>query len=446
MIGQKRTDLNGLRPYVAQWERGLYQVLSRGAVRYALADKVRGPQVFTFRLRLGDPGDLSKVLGLGEQLALTLGVPGVRAARHLGFVDLEIALPVDHHRSLPVGALARKGKTWVTLGQTATGTPVYVNLAGNRTCHALISGTTGSGKTLTEQLIAWTLATDNDPSLVSLLLIDGKGGRAWWGFEREAHLAHPVIGDPNEAVAALTWCVTELDRRKEQGYSTPTLFVVVDEVRELLDVGGDPVAEAIRRIAALGRELGLHIILATQHALTDAVGGGIAKANLPMRLTGRVTDANAAFVATGVKGTGAENLQGNGDFLLTVAGLSHRLQIALVGNREIGRLPRVENTPRLDFGDFDPARVLAVVDAPREKPIEDDPEAVAYALATGCGVPTIRERYGPMGTKRAQRIRDFARAMRAVFPKLGYIYPLPLTELSQETAQKAGIEGYLSKG
>lgn len=440
MFGKRaRARQDEFRPVVQTWARGVYDVMGRGDVRYAVADAVRGPQLFTFRLRLGDPGDLTKVLSMSEQLALTLGVPSVRTARHLGYVDLEIALPSDHHRALPVGALTRKGRTWVTLGQTATGTPVHVNLTGNRTCHALISGMTGSGKSVTEQLIAWTLATDNDPSQVSLLLIDGKGGRAWWGFEREAHLAHPVIGDPNEAVAALTWVLTELDRRKEHGYSSPVLFVVVDEVRELLDVGGDPVAEAIRRIAALGRELGVHIVLATQQALTDAVGGSIAKANLPMRLTGRVADANAAYIATGVKGTGAETLQGNGDFLLTVAGESHRLQIALVGNREFGRLPRVESTPRLDFGDFDPARVLGVVEAPRGKPIEDEPEAVAYALATNCGVPTIRDQYGPMGTKRAQRIRDFARALRRVLPGLGYTYPLPLTELSQETAQRAGI-------
>jgi len=235
------------------------------------------------------------------------------------------------------------------VGQTCTGTPVHVNLAGNRTCHALISGQTGSGKTITQQLVAWTLSTDNDPTAVNLLLVDGKGGASWWGFERAASLAHPIIGNPSEAVAALTWCVAEMDRRKTDKQRTPRLFIIIDEVRELLDVGGELVAEAIRRIAALGRELGVHIIVATQHALTDAVGGSIAKANLPLRLTGSVTDANAAYVATGVKASGAETLQGNGDFLLTVAGQVHRLQIAMIGNRELGRLPRAETTPTLDL-------------------------------------------------------------------------------------------------
>ena len=405
---------SGLHPYIATWERGLYQTLTRSDIGYHVTDKTRGPQVFTFRLRLADPADLRKSLSLDEQLALTMSVQSVRVARHLGVVEVEVALPTSFHRTLPVGALQRKGRAWIALGQTATGTPVHVNLAGNRTCHVLVSGQTGSGKTVTEQLIAWTLATDNDPRNVNLLLVDGKGGAAWWGFEREAHLAHPVIGDPNEAVGALTWCVTELDRRKRDQRHLPRLFVIIDEVRELLDVGGEPVAEAIRRIAALGRELGVHIVVATQHALTDAVGGSIAKANLPLRLTGRVADANAAYVATGVKGNGAETLQGNGDFLLTVAGQVHRLQIAMVGNRELGRLPRVETTPRLDF-DYDPVRVLDVT--PKADPVE--PEHVAVALATDHGINKLQDDLGIGGTK-ATRVRWFAQAVRAKLDELGY--------------------------
>ncbi len=175
------------------------------------------------------------------------------------------------------------------------------------------------------------------------------------------------------------------------------------------------------------------------------MGGSIAKANLTMRLTGRVADANAAYVATGVKRSGAENLLGNGDFLLTVAGETHRLQVPLIGNREFGLLQRREEAPRLDLGGHDLDRVLrAVADPPSpRKDLDGEPEAVAYALATDCGVPAIRDRYGPMGTARAMRIRDFARALRSVFPKLGYVYPLPLTVISRETARRAGIGGLL---
>jgi S-DNA-T family DNA segregation ATPase FtsK/SpoIIIE len=428
--------MNDLGRFVTGWQRGMHQTLTRHSIVYQTLDKARGPQVFTFRLRLADPADLEKTLSLSEQLALTMSVNSVRVARYLGQVDVEISLPRSFHRALPVKALKRKGKTWVTLGQTPTGKPAYVNLAGNLACHALVSGQTGSGKTVTEQLIAWTLASDNDPQAVNLLLIDGKGGMAWWGFERTASLAHPIIADPTEAVQALTWCVAELDRRKQNRQKRPRLFIIVDEIRELLDVGQEPVAESIRRIAALGRELGLHLILSTQHALTDSVGGSMAKANLPLRLTGKVADSNAAYVSTGIKGSGAEMLQGNGDFLMTVAGEVHRLQIAMLGNRELGKLPRTETTKRIDFQAYDPVRVLEVTETPKA---DLDHDAVAYALATDCGTPTLRRQYGPMGTKRAMRIRDFAQAVRASLAELGYSYPLPLTQISRETAQNVGL-------
>jgi len=407
--------------------------MTRQSVVYQQVDAVRGPQVFAFRLRLADPGDLSKVLGLSEQLALTMSVESVRIARRLGTVDVEVSLPKAFHRSLPVKALRRKGGPWVALGQTPAGTPVHVNLTGTRTCHTLVSGMTGSGKTVTEQLIAWTLAQDNEPGAVNLLLIDGKGGRAWWGFQRAAHLAHPVIGDAGEAVNAMTWALAELDRRKQSDWIKPRLFIVVDEVRELLDVGGEAIAEAIRRIAALGRDRGLHLVLATQHALVDALGGSIAKANLPLRLTGRVADSNAAYVATGVKNSGAEALQGNGDFLLTLAGETHRLQVAKLGNREIGRLERSDHTPRLDFGNYDPQRVLDVTPNPDDTNNEDgpgrppdplDPEHVAIALSTGRGITWLRNELG-VGQNKATRVREFALAVSDKLTELDYgLYPI----------------------
>lgn len=430
-----------LRPLVADWERAIWQAMARQKIAYRTVDKARSAQVLTFSLRLSDGRQLKKVLSMEEQIALALGVKRVRVTRRLGNLNIEVGLPSTFHQTLGVSALRRKGGVWIALGKTAIGTPVHVNLAGNRTCHALIAGATGSGKTVAERLIAWSLSVDNDPDQVRLILIDGaKKGAAWWGFERDPHLAHPVITDSNEAVSALAWAVAELDHRMEQNRKAPRLFVIVDEVRALLNVAGDEVAKAIEHIASIGREFGVHIIAATQHALTDALGGSIAKANLVMRLTGWVADSQAAYVATGIKGSGAEHLQGNGDFLLVVAGQAHRLQVAIVENRELGRLPRCETVPRLDL-DHNLDRVLEVVQpAPStRKPVEGEPEAVAYALATACGVGELRARYGPMGTDRARRIRDFARAIRRVLPGLGYIYPLPLTTISAETARRAQI-------
>ena len=416
--------MKDLTPFIQTWRYGLHRALTRHSILYRVADQCRGPQTFTYRIALADPADLARVLTLSEQFALVMSVRSVRVARVRGYVDVEIALPRALHRALPAKRLPRRGGTWVALGQTTTGTPVHVDLAGNRSCHALVCGQTGSGKTVTEQLITWTLAQDNDPNAVCLILIDGKGGSSWWGFDHAAHLAHPVISEPHEAMAALGWCLAELDRRKADRRRTPRVFIVIDEIRELLDLAGDPVTQAVQRITSLGRDLGIHLIAATQHPLVDAVGGSFAKANFVLRLTGAVVNAQAAYVATGVRNSGAEQLQGNGDFLLSAAGQLHRLQVGLVGNYEFGLLPRAEHTPRLDLDNLDLDRVLDVTPiSPRADDLE--PDHVAVALASNRGINWLQGELGIGGTK-ATRVREFALAIRAKLHELGYgIQPLP---------------------
>ncbi|MBN1934129.1 MAG: hypothetical protein JW934_05670, partial [Anaerolineae bacterium] len=288
-----------------------------------------------------------------------------------------------------------------------------IDLAGNGACHGLIAGTTGSGKTVTEQLVAWALANGNDPSALRLILIDGKGGVHWRGFEREAHLCHPVIADTAEAVAALGWALAELDRRKQNGQQGPRIFVVVDEVRELIALGGAAVAEAICRLTSLGRELGLHLLLATQYPVAEALGGAVAKANLPLRLVGRMLNASDAYVASGVKDSGAETLTGNGDFLAAAGGALVRVQVGMATHRELYQLPRVEGEPsRLDLAAHNLDRALTAT-------ADLQPEHLALALATNRGSRWLSAELR-IGGDRAGRLRRFAVAVLKRLEELGF--------------------------
>lgn len=420
MINNHRRTNTHIQPQINAWARGLHRAMQANKIGYAIADAVRGPQVFTFRIGLGNARDLSKTNGMSEQLALNMHAESVRVSRHLGYVDVEVALPKTLRRTLPVRALRQRGGTWIAFGQTSTGTPVHVNLAGNRTCHALISGTTGSGKTVTEQLIALTLASGNTPDEARLILIDAKGSVLWRGFQREEHLYHPLISDPREAVAALSWLVAELDRRKTSGRSTPAIYIIIDELKELIDLAGDPVAEAIRRLTALGRELNIHVTIATQYPLADALGSSIAKANLPLRITGRVLSAGDAYVCTGVKNSGAECLQGNGDFLITAGGQSHRVQMAMVSDRELYQLRRTEVVPRLELDGYNIDRVLSVAKA---DPLE--PQHVAVAMVNDRGIKWLRGNLH-VGQAKATRIRQFAQSLMKCLRNEGYtLYPIP---------------------
>ena len=110
--------------------------------------------------------------------------------------------------------------------------------------------------------------------------------------------------------------------------------MVIDELADLLMVGGKQVQEALTRLTQRGREAGIHVVAATQKP-TSEVLGPLVKANFPVRLVGKVTSAGDARTASGWSGTGAERLLGRGDFLAVAEGRVIRFQAAHVSPEEI---------------------------------------------------------------------------------------------------------------
>ncbi|WP_338748250.1 FtsK/SpoIIIE domain-containing protein [Janibacter alittae] len=167
--------------------------------------------------------------------------------------------------------------------------------------HALVAGTTGSGKS--EFLQSWvaSLAARSSPDEITFVLVDYKGGAA---FAECAHLPHTVgvLTDlePAQAERALTSLDAELTRRERilaasgatdvddhRGSPLPRLMIVIDEFRMLAEEQPEAMAH-LMRIAAVGRSLGVHLVLATQRP------GGIVsadiKANVNLRISLRVRD------------------------------------------------------------------------------------------------------------------------------------------------------------
>jgi S-DNA-T family DNA segregation ATPase FtsK/SpoIIIE len=142
-------------------------------------------------------------------------------------------------------------------------------------------------------------------------------------------LIAPPAANPPAAVQLLQRLADEMVRRDEEGVSTPHIVIVVDEVIDLLMTGGKEVEALLTRLAQRGREAGLHLIAGTQKPSAAAVGSML-KANFPVRLVGRVASAEDARVAAGVAGTGAEKLQGRGDFVVVAAGQVTRFQAAYI--------------------------------------------------------------------------------------------------------------------
>ncbi|WP_103062606.1 FtsK/SpoIIIE domain-containing protein [Actinomyces qiguomingii] len=186
------------------------------------------------------------------------------------------------------------------LGVGARG-PVSVDLVRDGP-HALLAGTTGSGKS--ELLISWLvqLAATRPPTALSLVLVDYKGGAAFGPLAELPHTAG-VLTDLDAAGTrrALASLEAEVRRRerllarhraKDVSYLGPQdaparLVLVVDEFATLA-AEHPQVLDALVRVAAQGRSLGIHLILATQRP-----GGAVSpsiRANTNLRVCLRVLD------------------------------------------------------------------------------------------------------------------------------------------------------------
>jgi len=173
--------------------------------------------------------------------------------------------------------------------------------------HVLVGGTTGSGKSELLQTLIASLALANRPDRLSFVLVDYKGGAAFQGCADLPHTVGLVTDlDPHLTERALTSLTAELQRRERllrarrakdlDDYEAlagpadeliPRLVLVIDEFRVLAEelpafLGG------MVRIAALGRSLGVHLVLATQRP-AGIVSADI-KANVNLRIALRVRD------------------------------------------------------------------------------------------------------------------------------------------------------------
>jgi S-DNA-T family DNA segregation ATPase FtsK/SpoIIIE len=222
------------------------------------------------------------------------------------------------------------------LGLDHEGTPLLLRLPSPNVAHVLIAGTTGSGKTALARTLIASLALHNHPRTLQLLLVDPKG-RGFRPFQGLPHLLRPVIADVDQALDALHRLVDEMIRRDRQGRDEPRLVLVLDELADLVQVGGRDMEQALTRLTQRGREAGIHLVACTQKPAA-AVIGSLVKSNFPVRLVGSVASPEDAKVATGLARTGAERLLGQGDFLVVAKGQVTRVQAAYLDEGEIESL------------------------------------------------------------------------------------------------------------
>ena len=177
--------------------------------------------------------------------------------------------------------------------------------------HALVVGTTGAGKS--ELLTSWLvqLAWSQPPEALQLILVDYKGGTCLGPLKRLPHCVDLLTDLEPAATARAIEAISAQLRRREQilrksnckditeyeqlRRHQPSLaplarmLVVVDEFATLAATQ-EELLEHLLRLAAQGRSLGMHLILATQHphgALSTSI-----TANAALRVCLRMLDAS----------------------------------------------------------------------------------------------------------------------------------------------------------
>ncbi|MFF2496158.1 FtsK/SpoIIIE domain-containing protein [Agromyces sp. NPDC058064] len=239
--------------------------------------RITGPRAAVVHRDGAAPAAIAPALvGLVEATRWGDAVAGVAAQLDLGgdaTLPRRVALA-----ELPAaidGAHARTSLA-VAVGTAVEG-PLVLDLVEHGP-HALVAGTTGSGKS--EFLLAWltALARAHPPALVSFLLVDFKGGAAFEPIRRLPHVVGVVTDlDEAEALRAVESLRAELRHRESvlagvgardlrelgEEVQLARLVIVVDEFQAMIErfpeLGG-----VIADIAARGRSLGVHLVLASQ--------------------------------------------------------------------------------------------------------------------------------------------------------------------------------------
>jgi S-DNA-T family DNA segregation ATPase FtsK/SpoIIIE len=218
--------------------------------------------------------------------------PAVSEAIARRLAPLRLAAPTD-----PDVEEVESGDAWLRapIGQllgASAGAPVLLDLkeaaAGGMGPHGLLVGATGSGKSELLRTLVAGLALTHPPELLSLVLVDFKGGAAFAGLAGLPHTAGLITNlqaEPRTVDRARAALRGELERRQRllrdagdldsiEAYQRtrsadptleplPRLLIVVDEFGELLAAHPE-FLELFTAIGRTGRSLGIHLLLASQ--------------------------------------------------------------------------------------------------------------------------------------------------------------------------------------
>jgi S-DNA-T family DNA segregation ATPase FtsK/SpoIIIE len=396
--------------------RLLLTVLSDFAVEGEIVNVRPGPIVTLYELQPAPGIRTKRVIDLADDIARSMSAISVRVAVVPGKNSIGIELPNDDRDTVFLREIlesekfvSSSQKIPLSFGKDIAGDPIIADLSAMP--HLLISGTTGSGKSVAINGMILSILYKFRPDECRLIMIDPKMLELSV-YDGIPHLLTPVVTDPKKAVVALKWVLREMEeryrkmskisvrtmdaynkkaeqylkegrafkRRVHTGYDPengeamyeeeqitperlPFIVVVIDEMADLMLVARNDIEHLIQRLAQMARAAGIHVVLATQRPSVDIVTG-IIKANLPTRISFRV--ASKIDSRTILNEMGAEQLLGKGDMLfLSEGGRVTRVHGPFVSDSEVEKV--VTHIRRQENPDY----IESVIEEDKDLPLGD---------------------------------------------------------------------------
>jgi len=446
-LGSKKTIRGGARA-LTDVATKLQKTLYSFGVSAKVENVSVGPAITRYELKPAEGVRVSKIANLADDIALNLAAETIRIEAPIpGKQAVGIEVPNTEKEMVHLRDVLEsdefqnnKSKLSVALGKDVAGNTIIADIA--KMPHALIAGSTGSGKSVCINTIITSIIYNSKPSEVKLLMVDPKIVELSV-YNGIPHLLIPVVTDPKKAAGALAWAVQEMENRYAvfaakgvrdlKGYNQaiekenkdkpdeekigklPQIVIIIDELADLMMVAAKDVEDAICRLAQKARAAGMHLVIATQRPSVDVITG-IIKANVPSRVAFAVS--SQVDSRTILDMAGAEKLLGKGDMLFYPSGSPKptRVQGAFVSDDEVEKIvdfvksngevtyntdiiEKIENINKTD----------KELDQEQDDDDETDPflmDAIEEVVSSGQASTSYIQRKFKVGYARAGRIID----------------------------------------
>ncbi len=426
--------------------RVIQQTLKSFGIEVKMHEVNVGPTVTQYTFKPTEGVKLSQIITLNNDLALALAAHPIRIEAPIPGKSL-VGIEVPNQKVAIVRLregleskefINRKSNLSIVLGRNVAGNPIACAL--DEMPHLLISGATGSGKSICLNSIVLSLLYQNSPDDLRLILVDPKKVEMT-NYNDIPHLLTPVVTEVDKTINALRWAVAEMERRftlfseskrrdiisynlKAGKDRLPYIVVIIDEMADLMAVASKEVEAAIVRLAQMARATGIHLILATQRPSVNVITGLI-KANITDRIAFAV--ASQIDSRTIIDIAGAERLLGNGDMLYISSefGKPVRIQGAFVTEKDIGsvcKYLREKGKPEYDESILEKQQKLTANGFTTNGSDVDDElydEAKETVIVSGKASASLLQRRLRIGYARAARLLDFLEEKGVVGPADG---------------------------